>query len=241
MTLNMPRFSLEQFFMAAFSTAESTERTGSTERCFSRSDRKTVVRLASENPWKKTNKREKNQWFQGVEMLHHWLQRDNKWAEILGLFEAYLWILRQIFPPLRLFLWTANVTFTEGMEGEGAGDVREAESLRFWGFCRPWAAALSRAGVYSYSCAQVGMQWGHLGPAGVGAEPAGLDPKLILGKYKWLVLLWFHRGQGWVSSPSSSWDGIFGKAGMSQTQISGLRDPSCFGRGFSMAVKFTLV
>lgn len=50
MTLNMPRFSLEQFFMAAFSTAESTERTGSTERFFSRSDRKTVVRLASENP-----------------------------------------------------------------------------------------------------------------------------------------------------------------------------------------------
>lgn len=69
------------------------------------------------------------------------------------------------------------------MEGEGAGDEREAESLRFWGFCRPWAAALRRAGVYSCSCAQVGMQWGHLGAAGVGAEPAGLDPKLILGKY----------------------------------------------------------
>lgn len=42
-------------------------------------------------------------------MLHHWLQRDNKWAEILGLFEAYLWILRQIFPPLLcLFLWAAK-------------------------------------------------------------------------------------------------------------------------------------
>lgn len=78
------------------------------------------------------------------------------------------------------------MTFTEGMEGEGAGDVREAEILRFRGFCRPWAAALSRAGVYSCSCAQVGMQWGHLGPAGVGAEPAGLDPKLILGKYNGL-------------------------------------------------------
>lgn len=31
-------------------------------------------------------------------MLHHWLERYNKWAEILCLFEAYLWILKQIYP-----------------------------------------------------------------------------------------------------------------------------------------------
>lgn len=106
-------------------------------------------------------------------MLHHWLQRDNKWAAILGLFEAYLWILRQIFP-FRVCFFERQRTWGDGRSGARAGDVREAESWRFGGVCRPKrAAALSMAGVYSCSCAQVGIctPFPHLAPPGEGWTP----------------------------------------------------------------------
>lgn len=241
MTLNMPRFSLEQFFMAAFSTAESTERTGSTQRCFSRSDRKTVVMLASENPWKKTNKREKNQWFQGVEMLHHWLQRDNKWAEILGLFEAYLWILRQIFPPFVFVSLNSERDLHWGDGRRGSRRCERGRKFEVLGFLQTLGSSSEQGrGLFLLLCSG----WDAVGTPGTrwsGSWACRAGPQINPGKIQWLVLLWFHRGQGWVSSPSSSWDGIFGKAGMTQTQIPGLRDPSCFERGFSVAVKFTLV
>lgn len=63
-------------------------------------------------------------------MLHHWLHGDNEWAEILGLFEAYLWILRQIFPLQCLFLWTANVRGWKEREQE----MWEGQKVRGLGF-----------------------------------------------------------------------------------------------------------
>lgn len=178
----------------------------------SSSDRKTVVTLASENSWKKTNKREKNSGFRGWKCCITGCR-----GIINGL--RFLACLKLIFEFAGRFSPLCACFFEqerEGTEGQRAGDVREAESLRFWGFCRPWAAALSMAGLYSCSCAQVGiptpfpqLQWGHLGTPGTSWR--GLDPKFILGKYKWLVLPRFQRALGWVPLPSSSWDRTLAK------------------------------
>lgn len=67
MTLNMPRFSLEQFFMAVLLTPESTEHSGYTERCFRAAVLTGKLWLCwhLKIPEKKTNKREKNSGFRG--------------------------------------------------------------------------------------------------------------------------------------------------------------------------------
>lgn len=196
MTLNMPRFSLEQFFMAAFSTAESTERTGSTERCFSRSDRKTVVRLASENPWKKTNKREKNQWFQGVEMLHHWLQRDNKWAEILGLFEAYLWILRQIFPPFAFVSLNSERDLHWGDGRRGSRRRERGRNFEVLGFLQTLGSSSEQGrGLFLLLCSR----WDAVGTPGTrwsGSWACRAGPQINPGKIQVACASWIPQGSG---------------------------------------------